>query len=158
MLNKILGYRKFPYIASNKKKIDKLPFTTKKIVKEIYTLIRQDYQQLDNLIKKIEESIKTTKKYKNKSTLGLIGSGILGITGIVGGLYVCNGNSLWYGVSTVSNALSAFGHYSTMKDSDKLIEELKNIVEAAYEQKKKIVEEQKYISELLKSLEGCCPK
>jgi archaellum component FlaC len=162
----IKGYKKELKEINNKfnehkQKLGILPDDSKesiKLIKEIFTLICQDYQQLDNLIKKIEESIKETKKYKEKSILGLIGSGILGITGITGGILVRNGNSIVYGISAVSNLFSAICHSSSFFKSAKIIEELGKVVNDAFEQKKKIKEEMDNILNLLNSLKGNYPK
>ena len=45
-------------------------------IKEVFNLICQDYSQLEILIKEIYETITIANDHKNKSTLGLIGSGI----------------------------------------------------------------------------------
>ena len=41
-------------------------------IKEVFSLISQDYKELEDLIIKIEENINILYKHKNKSTLGLI--------------------------------------------------------------------------------------
>ena len=111
-----------------------------------------------NLIKKIEDSIKTANEYKEKSTLGLIGSGILGVIGISGGIYTRNGKTVWYGVSAVTNVISALCHCSTINESADIINGLREIINAASEQKKKIKEEMDNMLNLLNSLNGNYPK
>ena len=164
--NDIKGYKKELKEINNKfnehkQELGILPDDSKesiKLIKEIFTLIRQDYQQLDNLIKKIEESIKTTKKYKEKSKIGLISSGILGVAGIAVGIFVRNGKPLWYGASVVSNVVSAICHGSTINESNKIIEELRKVDNDASEQKKKFEEEINKILNFLDSLKGNYPK
>lgn len=164
--NDIKGYKKeLKKINENfnehKEKLGILPDDFKesiKLIKEIFTLISQDYQQLDNLIKKIEESIEISNQYKNESTMGLIGSGLLSIFGIVGGIFARNGKSILYGFSAFSNIISAFSHGSTLIESSKLIKELRKVVNNALEQKNKIIEELDKLLNLLKSLESNYPK
>ena len=65
----------------HKEKIGILPDDFKeslKIIKETFKEICQDYDELINLINKINEDINKAKKNKNSSTLGLTFSAALG--------------------------------------------------------------------------------
>ena len=117
---------------AHKEKIDILPDNSKESlekIKEVFNLMNQDYKELENLIKEINEKIKNANSHKNKSTLGLIGSGILGIVGKAGGMY---------GISGILNAFAAVGHKSTINESQELVKYLMNILEEAINQENKI--------------------
>ena len=126
---------------AHKEKIDILPDNSKESlekIKEVFSLMNQDYKELEYLIKEITEKIKNANDHKNKSTLGLIGSGILGIAGIAGGIIVPNGFSIVYGISGILNAFAAVGHKSTINESQELVKYLMNILEEAINQENKI--------------------
>ena len=126
---------------AHKEKIDILPDNSKESlekIKEVFSLMNQDYKELEYLIKEITEKIKNANDHKNKSTLGLIGSGILGIVGKAGGIIVPNGFSIVYGISGVLNAFAAVGHKSTINESQELVKYLMNILEEAINQENKI--------------------
>ena len=140
----------------HKEKLGFLPDDFKEsleLIKEVFTLICQDYQNLENLIKKIYEEIQIVNKLKNKSTFGLIGSGILGILGIAGGILARNGNSLWYGVSAVSHSVTAVFHGSVIIVSEVLIADLKKVLAEAKEQKTKILEEMENLLKIMTNME-----
>ena len=117
---------------AHKEKIDILPDNSKESlekIKEVFNLMNQDYKELEYLIKEINEKIKNANDHKNKSTLGLIGSGILGIVGKAGGMY---------GISGILNTFAAVGHKSTINESQELVKYLMNILEEAINQENKI--------------------
>ena len=117
---------------AHKEKIDILPDNSKESlekIKEVFNLMNQDYKELEYLIKEINEKIKNANDHKNKSTLGLIGSGILGIVGKAGGMF---------GISGILNTFAAVGHKSTINESQKLVKYLMNILEEAINQENKI--------------------
>ena len=117
---------------AHKEKIDILPDNAKESlekIKEVFSLMNQDYKKLKFLIKEINEKIKNANDHKNKSTLGLIGSGILGIVGKAGGMY---------GISGILNTFAAVGHKSTINESQELVKYLMNILEEAINQENKI--------------------
>ena len=117
---------------AHKEKIDILPDNSKESlekIKEVFNLMNQDYKELEYLIKEINEKIKNANDHKNKSTLGLIGSGILGIVGKAGGMY---------GISGILNTFAAVGHKSTINESQELVMYLMNILEEAINQENKI--------------------
>ena len=117
---------------AHKEKIDILPDNSKESlekIKEVFNLMNQDYKELEYLIKEITEKIKNANDHKNKSTLGLIGSGILGIVGKAGGMY---------GISGILNTFAAVGHKSTINESQELVKYLMNILEEAANQENKI--------------------
>ena len=117
---------------AHKEKIDILPDNSKESlekIKEVFNLMNQDYKELEYLIKEINEKIKNANDHKNKSTLGLIGSGILGIVGKAGGMY---------GISGILNTFAAIGHKSTINESQELVKYLMNILEEAINQENKI--------------------
>ena len=117
---------------AHKEKIDILPDNSKESlekIKEVFSLMNQDYKELEYLIKEITEKIKNANDHKNKSTLGLIGSGILGIVGKAGGMY---------GISGILNTFAAVGHKSTINESQELVKYLMNILEEAANQENKI--------------------
>ena len=117
---------------AHKEKIDILPDNSKESlekIKEVFNLMNQDYKELEYLIKEINEKIKNANDHKNKSILGLIGSGILGIVGKAGGMY---------GISGILNTFAAVGHKSTINESQELVMYLMNILEEAINQENKI--------------------
>ena len=117
---------------AHKEKIDILPDNSKESlekIKEVFNLMNQDYKELEYLIKEINEKIKNANDHKNKSILGLIGSGILGIVGKAGGMY---------GISGILNTFAAVGHKSTINESQELVKYLMNILEEAINQENKI--------------------
>ena len=117
---------------AHKEKIDILPDNSKESlekIKEVFNLMNQDYKELEYLIKEINEKIKNANDHKNKSTLGLIGSGILGIVGKAGGMF---------GISGILNTFAAVGHKSTINESQELVKYLMNILEEAINQENKI--------------------
>ena len=117
---------------AHKEKIDILPDNSKESlekIKEVFNLMNQDYKELEYLIKEINEKIKNANDHKNKSTLGLIGSGILGIVGKAGGMY---------GISGILNTFAAVGHKSTINESQELVKYLCSILEEAMNHGKKI--------------------
>ena len=117
---------------AHKEKIDILPDNSKESlekIKEVFNLMNQDYKELEYLIKEINEKIKNANDHKNKSTLGLIGSGILGIVGKAGGMF---------GISGILNTFAAIGHKSTINESQELVKYLMNILEEAINQENKI--------------------
>ena len=125
----------------HQKEIDILPDNSKESlekIKKVFSLMNQDYKELEYLIKEITEKIKNANSHKNKSTLGLIGSGILGIAGIAGGIIVPNGFSIVYGISGILNTFAAVGHKSTINESQELVKYLMNILEEAANQENKI--------------------
>ena len=116
----------------HQKEIGILPDNSKESlekIKEVFSLMNQDYKKLKFLIKEITEKIKNANDHKNKSTLGLIGSGILGIAGKAGGMY---------GISGILNTFAAVGHKSTINESQELVKYLMNILEEAINQENKI--------------------
>ena len=116
----------------HQKEIDILPDNSKESlekIKKVFSLMNQDYKELEYLIKEITEKIKNANSHKNKSTLGLIGSGILGIVGKAGGMY---------GISGILNTFAAVGHKSTINESQELVKYLMNILEEAANQENKI--------------------
>ena len=114
---------------------------------------------MEILIHEINESIKIANKYKNKSTLGLIGSGILGITGIVGGFIIRNPNSFWYGISTISHTLTAIGHTATIIESNEIVKELNDIKQKVNKQKDEIKTEIDNLIKIISDMEkGQLPK
>ena len=125
----------------HQKEIGILPDNSKESlekIKEVFSLMNQDYKKLKFLIKEITEKIKNANSHKKKSTLGLIGSGILGIAGIAGGIIVPNGFSIVYGISGILNTFAAVGHKSTINESQELVKYLMNILEEAINQENKI--------------------
>ena len=114
---------------------------------------------METLIHDINESIKIANEYKNKSTFGLIGSGILGFTGIVGGFIIRNPKSFLYGISTISHALTAIGHTTTIIESNKTVNELNVIKQKAIKQKEEIKTEIDNLIKIISDMEkGQLPK
>jgi len=146
----------------HKDKIGILPNDSKeslKIIEKVLIEISEDYNELKDLINEIHESIKIANEYKNKSTLGLISSGILGICGIAGGILIRNPNTIWFGIGTASNALSAFGHTITIIESKEIIEDLNDILKRANQQKKEIKDQINNLIKIVLDMEkGLLPK
>lgn len=146
----------------HKEKIGILPDDFKESlekIKEVYSLICQDYNQLEVLIKKIHENMKIANEHKNKSTFGLISSGILGFTGVAGGILIRNGNAIWYGISAISNTLTAIGHTIVLTESQEMIKDLNHILEDAMIQRKKILDEMDNLIMVVSNMEkGQIPK
>ena len=125
----------------HKEKIHILPDNYKESlekINEIISLIYQDYSELEELMVEIKANIEILNKNKNKSTLGLIGSGILGFAGIAGGILALNGFSIAYGISGILNTFAAFRQKSTINESQELVKYLCIILEDAMNQGKKI--------------------
>lgn len=128
-------------------------------IKDVLNKIKEDYIELEKLIKTIQNNIDIAIKYKNKATLGLIGSGILGITAIGGFFLTKNPNQIWYGVSTVSNAISAMINGSTIEECNKVIKDLSTILNKANKQKSIILKEIKKLIKIISDMEkGIIPK
>ena len=146
----------------HKEKIGILPDDFKESlekIKEVFILIYGDFNELENLIKEIHENIKIANKHKNRSTFGLISSGILGITGVAGGILIPNGNAIWYGISAISNTLTAIGHTIVLTESKEMIKDLKHILEEAMIQRKKSLDEMDNLIKLASNMEkGQIPK
>ena len=140
----------------HKEKIGILPDDFKESlenIKEVFELICQDYDKLEDLINKINENIEIANKHKKNSTLGLIGHGILGIAGITGGILLKNGKAIAYGIGAFANIASAAGHSAVIIESTKLIKDLKRIKEDAIIQKKQIKDEIDNLSLELSNME-----
>ena len=125
----------------HKEKIHILPDNYKESlekINEVISLIFQDYSELEELMVEIKANIEILNKNKNKSTLGLIGSGILGFAGIAGGILALNGFSIAYGISGILNTFAAFRQKSTINEFQELVKYLCSILEDAMNQGKKI--------------------
>lgn len=128
-------------------------------IKEVFNLICQDYFQLEILIKEIYEKITIVNSHKNKSTLGLIGSGIFGAAGIAGGILIRSDKTFWYGISVFSNILSAIGHTKVIIESQEEIKNLKTILEDAKNQREKFLDEIDNLIKIISNMEkGQLPK
>ena len=146
----------------HKEQIGILPDDSKEAlekIKEVFKYICEDYNKLRELISKIHNDIKIAKNHKDKSTFGLISSGVLGIIGIVGGVFIKNGNSFWYGIGTLTNAFTAIGHTEVIFESNELIGNLYKLLDEAKAQEKKILEEMENLINLMSDMEkGLLPK
>ena len=109
----------------------------KKVIKEI----RQDQQNLRNLIIEIRQSIEHQESQRKKSIAGLVVSIGLGAAGVIGGIISCNAVSIVYGASTVANVASGAIHTADIVMSSKIIGQLKDILDEAYKEEEKIQQE-----------------
>jgi hypothetical protein len=125
------------------------------IIKGIYNKICKDYNDLEDLIKEIYKSLAEAKNLKEESKLRLACSGILGAIGIVGSVVIPNTYSFWYGVSSISNAISTIANSACYISSSKKINELNTILERAKQLRKEILDE---MENHLKEASGQTPK
>ena len=137
----------------NKEKIGILPDDFReslKIISEVFKEIRQDYNELEDLINNINKDIEIAEEHENKSTLGLIASvGLL----IVGIALTKNPFTVLHGASLTSNVASGVGNAIIISDSIDTKKKLKKILTDAEEQEKKIKEELDNLNEKLSELE-----
>ena len=89
----------------------------------------------------IRNSIKIQNSQKNKSIIGLVTSGVLGVFGVVGSIVTFNGVSLVYGISSCANVLSAIGHTTNIVMANKIINGFNEVLDRAIEEEKKIQDE-----------------
>ena len=125
------------------------------IIKGIYNKICKDYNDLEDLIKEIYKSLAEAKNLKEESKLRLACSGILGAIGIVGSVVIPNTYSFWYGVSSISNAVSTIANSASYISSSKKIDELNTILERAKQLRKEILDK---MENHLKEASGQTPK
>lgn len=107
-------------------------------IKNVLEKIRKDQSKLRDLIEDIRKSINFQETQKNKSLIGLGISGILGVTGAIGGIVTFNGASIVYGISSVANIFSAIAHTSSLVMANDIIDQLKKTMDKALEEEKKI--------------------
>ena len=110
-------------------------------IKNVLDKIRQDQKNLKNLMLEIRNSIKIQNSQKNKSIIGLVTSGVLGVFGVVGSIVTFNGVSLVYGISSCANVLSAIGHTTNIVMANKIINGFNEVLDRAIEEEKKIQDE-----------------
>jgi len=143
----------------HKEKIGILPDDFKeslRIIKEVFMEIMNDYNELQNIINKINKDIAIAKEHKSKSAAGLVSAAALGI---VGGILTKNPNSLLYGFSLASNILSGVGHTLIFIDSSLIIEKLDKILKEAKSQKEEIKTQLNELIKIISDLEkGLLPK
>ena len=73
--------------------------------------------------------------------------------------FIPNTKTIWYGISTASNALSEIGHTSTIIESKEIINELNDVLERAKKQKEEIKTQiNNFIKILLDIEKGQFPK
>lgn len=118
-------------------------------IKNVMGKIRNDQENLRQLMTDIRNSIKKQESQKNKSIVGLIASGLLGVFGVAGSIITFNGVSLVYGISSCVNLISAITHTTNIVMATKIIDGFKDVLEKAIEEEKKI---QKEIDTLIKEL------
>jgi uncharacterized coiled-coil DUF342 family protein len=113
------------------------------IIKAKYILenIQKDQKELENLIVKINEDIQILKSHRNKAIVGTVLSGVLTGIGGVGVALSFNGIGLTYCISTVSNGISMITHINNLIKCIKNINELKELLNEATEESKKIQKE-----------------
>ena len=110
-------------------------------IKKVIEEIRQDQQNLRNLIIEIRQSIEHQESQRKKSIAGLAVSIGLGAAGVIGGIISCNAVSIVYGASTVANVASGAIHTADIVMSSKIIGQLKDILDEAYKEEEKIQQE-----------------
>lgn len=142
---------------SHKNEIGILPDDLKEAaerIKKVLEKIRKDQSDLRDLIKDIKKSMNFQESQKKKSLIGLGLSGILGVTGAIGGIVTFNGTSIVYGISSVANIFSAIAHTSNLVMANKIIDQLQNTMDKALEEEKKIeMQIDKLINELIQKIQ-----
>ena len=123
-------------------------------IKNVLEKIRKDQSELRDLIEDIRKSINFQENQKKKSLIGLGFSGILGVTGAIGGIVTFNGTSIVYGISSIANIFSAIAHTSNLVMANKIIDQLKKTMDKALEEEKKIEQQiANLINELMEKIQ-----
>ena len=136
----------------HKKSIGILPDDSRessKKIKEVLSLIWEDYKKIELLIKDINNSILSQERQQKQAILGTGASVILGAVGAAGSILTCNITSAFYATSTVWNVVSGICDASSFILSRKIVKELSDIRTKAEKQSKEI---QKEIDNLFESL------
>ena len=123
-------------------------------IKNVLGKIRKDQKELSDLIQDIRKSINFQESQKTKSFVGLALSGVLGVTGAIGGIVTCNATSFVYGASSIANIFSAIAHTSNIVMANDIIDQLNKTRDKACEEQKKIEEQiENLIKELTKRIQ-----
>ena len=116
-------------------------------IKSVCDKIKLDRENIIRMIEDLKQSIIFLESKNRKSKKSLFASGALGLFGVVGGLVTFNAISLLYGAATISNFVRGVLDVKNIYDSNKIIEDLKIILDIAIKQNQKMDDE---ISELAK--------
>ena len=128
----------------HKKEIGILPDDfeeSRKKIMDVINKIRQDQINLQNLLEDIMKNIKYQEGQQTKAKAQFLSSIALGATGLVGGIYTCNGTAVMYGISTVANIISTVSSGSNYLMSKKIVKGLNELLEKAINLNKEIQDE-----------------